>query len=71
MPIIIIDISLTPNTKKINAIPDIKRPIAWANLLGGPATNFSFKLRLGTMIFVTNSAKGLILGPLVTLAMNP
>ena len=71
IPIIIIDISLTANRKKINANPDIKRPIAWANLLGGPATNFSFKLKLGTMIFVTNSAKGLILGPLVTLAMNP
>ena len=69
--IIIIETSSKENIKRINANPDIIRPISWANLLGGPATNFSLIFIFGTIIFVTNNAKGLILGPLLTLAKNP
>ena len=32
------------------------KPIPWANLLGGPGTNFSLKFNLGTINFVTKSA---------------
>ena len=47
------------------------RPIAWANLFGGPGTIFSSNFRFGTNILVTNIAKGLHLGPDETLARKP
>ena len=43
----------------------------WAKRLGGPGTNFSSKLNLGTKTFVTNRARGLTFGPDETLAKKP
>lgn len=42
-----------------------------ANRFGGPGTILSLNPNLGTMIFVTNKASGLTLGPEDALAINP
>ena len=42
-----------------------------ANRFGGPGTILSLKPNLGTIIFVTNKASGLTLGPEDALAINP
>ncbi len=49
----------------------MKRPMDWANLLGGPGTNFSLKFKFGTIALVTINAKGLTFGPEEVLARNP
>ena len=46
-------------------------PMLWAKRLGGPGTNFSSILNLGTKTFVTSRARGLIFGPDDTLAKKP
>ncbi len=67
----IIDIELR-FIRNVIAVDNEKiKPIPWANLLGGPGTNFSLKFNLGTNNLVTKSANGLIFGPEETLAKKP
>ena len=66
-----IEIELRFTTNVIAVNNEEIQPILWANLLGGPGTNFSLKFNLGTINLVTKSANGLIFGPEETLAKNP
>ena len=66
-----IEIELRLKTNVIVVNNEKIKPIPWANLLGGPGTNFSLKFNLGTINLVTKSANGLIFGPEETLAKNP
>jgi hypothetical protein len=46
-------------------------PIDCANLFGGPGTGLSPRFNFGTIIRVTNKARGLIFGPEDVLAKKP
>jgi len=46
-------------------------PMPWANRFGGPGQYFGFQFNFGIKIRVTNCPRGLMVGPVVTLARNP
>ena len=67
----VIDTLINPTIRKPVISKEKTYPIPCANLLGGPGTIFSLKFNFGTIILVTNRARGLTFGPEETLARNP
>ena len=59
----------TANDKKIPRENNV--PTSWANLLGGPATRFSFFIIKGTTNRTAICPMGLSVGPVNTLAIKP